>query len=238
MSDSRPWLTRLEIARSLRLAVAFLAPVAIGVGVHHALTGLLIGIGAFMVANADLGESYAQRLRLMVPAALAIAGMMAAGMATGRSEARTVAVGVAVFLLAGLAASLGREAALFSTFVAFAYVIGTGLAVSPGLTIFGVVWPVLAGGALALVLSAVNAGLVQHPPDEPPEPWRSLRHRARQRLDRKLVRHALALAIAGGTALAIVPATHQSNGAWLVTGALIVLKPGYHDTVQTALVRA
>jgi hypothetical protein len=238
MMDSHAWLTRSVIARSMGLAAAFLAPVAIGVGVHHPLTGLLVGIGGFMVANADLGESYTQRLRLMVPATVAIAGMMAAGMAAGASEPRTVLVGAAVFLLSGLAASLGREAALFGTFVAFAYVIGTGLAAAPELSISSVVWPILVGGALALALSAVNAGVFPHPADEPPEPWRTLPRRAKQRLDRELIRHVLALTIAGGIALAIVPATHQSNGAWLVTGALIVLKPGYHDTVRTALVRA
>jgi hypothetical protein len=32
--------------------------------------------------------------------------------------------------------------------------------------------------------------------------------------------------------------THQSNGAWLVTGSLIMMKPAYGDTVRFAVVCA
>jgi Fusaric acid resistance protein-like len=221
----------------LRLACAFLLPVAAGLMTGHTLTGLFAGIGGFMVANADLGESYGQRLRLMVPATAAIAGLTAVGMLAGAAGLAAVPLGALILLLGGLAASLGREAAVLGTFLSFAYVIGVGLAASPQLPVSAVTVPMLAGGAYAMTLSAISVTVLGHKPDQAPEPWHGLLARARSRTDASLVRHAAALAIAGGTSLAVVPFTHQSNGAWLVTGALIVLKPGYPDTLRAALLR-
>ena len=221
----------------LRLACAFLLPVAVGLIAGQPLTGLFVGIGGFMVANADLGESYGQRLRLMVPAAIAVAGLTAAGMLAGGTGMAAVPLGAVILLLGGLAAGLGREAAVLGTFLSFAYVIGVGLAATPDVSVPAVALPMLAGGAYAMVLSAINVAMRGHKPDEKPEPWRGLLKRARSRTDATLVRHAAALAIAGAVGLTVVPFTHQSNGAWLVTGALIVLKPGYPDTVRTALLR-
>jgi hypothetical protein len=222
----------------LRLACAFLLPVAVGLVANRALHGLFVGIGGFMVANADLGESYGQRLRLMVPVTMAVAGMTAAGMAAGAAAAIAVPLGAVVLLLGGLAASLGREAAMLGTFLSFAYVIGTGLAAVPALSIVSVAVPMLIGGMYAMALSAIHVLLRGHHPDEEPERWRGLLTRARSRTDATLVRHSAALALAGAIGLAVVPFTHQSNGAWLVTGALIVLKPDYPDTIRTALLRA
>jgi hypothetical protein len=222
----------------LRLACAFLLPVAVGLVADRALDGLFVGIGGFIVANADLGESYGQRLRLMAPATVAVAGMTAVGMAVGAASAVAVSLGAVILLLGGLAASLGREAAMLGTFLSFAYVIGIGLAAVPALSIASVAVLMLIGGMYAMVLSAINVLLRGHNPDEERERWRGLLARARSQTDTTLVRHSAALALAGAIGLAVVPFTHQSNGAWLVTGALIVLKPDYPDTIRTALLRA
>ena len=238
LAEQVPTPNRGDWVAGFRLACAFILPVAVGEWADQPIIGLFVGIGAFMVANADLGESYGQRLRLMVPATIAIAGMTAAGMAVGTNAVAAVVVGVAVLLLSGLTAAFGREATIFGTFVAFAYVIGVGITEASPISIVTVVVSLLAGGTFAMLLSAVHIVGFGHVPDEEPEPWPTLLSRARSRLDGTLMRHACALAIAGGIGLAVVPFTHQSNGAWLVTGALIVLKPGYRDTLRTALLRA
>ena len=68
------------------MACAFLLPVAVGLAVNQEMTGLFIGIGAFIVANADLGESFGQRARLMIPTTLAVAALTGLGMATGLTQ--------------------------------------------------------------------------------------------------------------------------------------------------------
>ena len=112
----------------LRFAGAFITPVALGEAVGHTLTGLFIGIGAFMVANADLGESYPQRLRLMVPTTLVVAAAASTGFVVGTTEWLVVAIGVAVFFVGGLSSDVGREASMLGTLVSFAYVVVVPLA--------------------------------------------------------------------------------------------------------------
>lgn len=221
----------------VRLAAAFVLPVAVGLAAGETFKGLFVGIGAFMVANADLGESYAQRLRLMVPCTIGVAGLTAAGMALGDNDWVAVPVGCAVLFLAGLSPAVGREAGLFGTFLAFAYVIGMGIATAPDVTIPEVVVALLAGGAYAMLLSAVHVLVVRPAPDGPPEPWSELAARTRARITPDLTWQAVRLAVAGGIGMVIVPFTEQTNGAWLVTGALIVLKPAYGDTLRAAITR-
>ena len=110
----------------LRLACAFLLPVAVGVLVDQKMTGLFVGVRAFMVGNSDLGESYAQRLRLMVPATLAIAAMTALGMGDRYEKWLAVPIGALVILTGAVIAAVGREAALFGTFFSLALVVGRG----------------------------------------------------------------------------------------------------------------
>jgi Fusaric acid resistance protein-like len=228
----------VESIGGLRLAAAFITPVALGEALGHTVTGLFIGIGAFMVANADFGESYPQRLRLMVPTTLAVAAAASAGFVVGATEWLVVAIGVALFFVGGLSSAVGREAGMLGTLVSFAYVIGVGVTAAPHLSAAGLAVPLLAGGAYAMALSALQVRVAGHDPDEAPEGWPSLIGRAIARTDRNLLRHACAVALAGGIGLIVVPFTHQSNGAWLVTGALIVLRPEYVDTLKTAGQRA
>jgi hypothetical protein len=222
----------------LRLAAAFITPVALGEAVGHTLTGLFIGIGAFMVANADLGESYPQRLRLMVPTTLAIAAAASTGFIVGTTEGLMVAIGVAIFFVGALSGAVGREAGMLGTLVSFAHVIGVGVTAAPRLSAAGLAVPLVAGGVYAMALSALQVRVAGHDPDEAPEAWPGLIGRVVARTDKNLVRHACAVALAGGIGLIVVPFTHQSNGAWLVTGALIVLRPEYVDTLKTAGRRA
>jgi hypothetical protein len=222
----------------LRLAAAFLTPIAVGLAAGRALTGLFVGIGAFMVANADLGESLRQRSRLMLPATVAVAGMTALGMVLGGQDWMAVPIAVIVLLAGALCAAFGREAAILGTFTSFAYVIGVGLAATPEIGLPEVVWPLLAGGAYAMLLSALATVLFRPAEDAPDEPWTTLWQRARTRVDTVLVRQSAAFAVAGAIGLVVVLFARLPNGAWLVTGALIVLKPGFHDTRRTAVVRA
>jgi uncharacterized membrane protein YccC len=223
----------------LRLACAFLLPVAVGLAVDEKLTGLFVGVGAFMVANADLGESFVQRLRSMIPATIVIPAMTALGMAIGSHQWVTVAVGAVVILVGGFIAAVGREAALFGTFFAIAFVVGVGVASAPGLTEAQVALPMVGGGLLAIALSGLQVLLVEHRPHEPPEPWSTVPKRLADGLrDPVLMRQAIGMALAGAIGLTVVPFTHQSNGAWLVTGALMVFKPGHGETIKVALTRA
>jgi uncharacterized membrane protein YccC len=222
----------------LRLACAFLLPVAAGLAVNHELTGLFVGIGAFMVANADLGESFRQRLRLMIPASTAIPAMTAFGMAIGPLHWVTVAVGGVVILLGGVIGAVGREAALFGLFFAIAFVVGVGVSEAE-LTVPQVVLPMFAGAVFGVLLSGLQARFFGQLPDEAPEPWSTVPERFVAGLrDPVVLRQSVGMALAGATGLAVVPFTHQSNGAWLVTGALMVFKPGYGETVRTAMTRA
>jgi uncharacterized membrane protein YccC len=57
-------------------------------------------------------------------------------------------------------------------------------------------------------------------------------------LSSSLFRHALRLRLAVVVALLLVPFVDRANGAWMVTGALIVMKPAFGGTVKTARQRA
>jgi uncharacterized membrane protein YccC len=57
-------------------------------------------------------------------------------------------------------------------------------------------------------------------------------------LDSALCRHAIRLGVAVAVALLLVPFVDKSNGAWMVTGALIVMKPAFGGTLKTARQRA
>ncbi len=226
---------RNDWTNGYRLACALLIPVAAGVAVGYPRLGLLVGVGAFIVGNAKPDASYRQRMWWMVPATFCVAVLTMLGMAAGTNRPAVVVIGALVLLLGGLAAALGRDAALLGMLVSFGYVIGVAAA---GLNVLDVVLPVALGGVFAMVLTWLEAATVHHRTDELPEPWSNLVTRRRVHLDTAVVRRSAALAIAGGIALAVVPFTPNSGGVWLVTGALVVLKPGYQDTVRSAVLRA
>jgi hypothetical protein len=78
----------------LRLAAAFVGPIAVGQALGETLSGLFVGIGAFMVANADLGGPSSQRARVQlavsccVPASI-VAGMLCASTMRSRFRSRS-----------------------------------------------------------------------------------------------------------------------------------------------------
>jgi uncharacterized membrane protein YccC len=217
-----------------RLACALVLPIAVGVAIQQPRTGLFVGVGAFVVGNAYLDRSYQHRLRLMAPTTLLVTLLTVLGMTAGTNRFGSVFLSAVVLLIGGLAAAFGREAALLGTLVSFGYVVGVGVA---GLAVGQVVLPMLAGGAFAMLLAWLEARTVQRRTDELPEPWSTLVTRSRAHLDTAVIRRACALAIAGGLGLAVLPFA-QDNGAWLLAGTLIVLKPGYRDTVRAGLLRA
>lgn len=60
---------RPDPASGLRLALCFAAPIALGQALGETLSGLFVGIGAFMVSNADLDGLAAALRRLGAGAA-------------------------------------------------------------------------------------------------------------------------------------------------------------------------
>lgn len=67
----------------LRLTVAFLLPVAVGLSLGQVLGGLFVGIGAFFAANADLGYDQNRALQGMCSSVLVVPAFAALGMSVG-----------------------------------------------------------------------------------------------------------------------------------------------------------
>lgn len=224
----------------LRLALAVSIPVALALIAGRPDVGLLIAIGAFFTANADLGfegriTSYGQLgAAAIVPIATCL-GMVFSG--------RTVLSLCLCFVLlaaGGLVAAAGPTAAAFGMFASFAYLIGLGLAsgdASPILVAAAMF--VGAGYALALSWLARRFDFEAFPP----APDLPAAHRDLTELKAEIfswsptTRRALALGIAGTIGLLVTTFVPQSSGAWLITAALIVLKPDLRSSIDAATAR-
>src|SRR5215471_14735324 len=71
---------RPDPVSGLRLAAAFVGPIALGQALDETVSGLFVGIGAFMVANADVGGPYRQRARIMLSVSCCVAASITVGM--------------------------------------------------------------------------------------------------------------------------------------------------------------
>jgi uncharacterized membrane protein YccC len=98
-----PWL-------ALRNALGVAIPLAIGVAMGHATSGLIGATGALNVAFSDGSDPYRHRLRRMVSASLACALAVVAGGFSGRHQALAVLLTGACGFAAGMMVALGTEA--------------------------------------------------------------------------------------------------------------------------------
>lgn len=98
-----PWL-------ALRNGLGVAIPLAIGVAMGHATSGLIGATGALNVAFSDGSDPYRHRLRRMLAASLACALAVVAGGLSGRHQALTVLLTGACGFGAGMMVALGTEA--------------------------------------------------------------------------------------------------------------------------------
>jgi uncharacterized membrane protein YccC len=80
------------------------------------------------------------------------------------------------------------------------------------------------------------ARALYRPPGPAPGRWRTLT--AQFRTPSPTVHHAIRLAAAGSAALSAARLADPAHGAWLVSSAVLVLKPNLGGTIQTGLQRA
>jgi len=98
--------------RGLRLAAAMIVPLAVGVIIGQPSAGLLVGVGAFVVASTDTGDPYRPRAATMIAATLGVTAAYFLGALT--AAPRWLSLLLFVSLLAGsaLIATVGTRTAL------------------------------------------------------------------------------------------------------------------------------
>jgi uncharacterized membrane protein YccC len=154
---------RPSLADGLRVGAATFVPIAVGELVGDLTTGLLVGVGGFMVAQCDGGEPYPARVVRLTAATLGVGAALAAGALVGATTWLTILLVFVVTGAGGLAWALGPGVAIPSFVVAIAFLVGAALGdqgADPG----RLFWETVAGGAWAMVLSLAPALLdVQRP---------------------------------------------------------------------------
>jgi hypothetical protein len=120
-----------DVLGGLRLACAFLAPIALGEALGKTLSGLFVGIGAFMVANADLGGPYATRARVQLAAGAGVVASIVLGMLCGDRYAIALPLATLVVMAGAMAGAIGPGAAIVGVLASFGLVIGIGIAGTP-----------------------------------------------------------------------------------------------------------
>jgi len=139
-----PWL-------ALRNALGVAVPLAIGVAMGHATSGLVGATGALNVAFSDGSDPYRHRLRRMLTASLTCALAVVAG-GSGRHQALTVLLTGACGFAAGMMVAFGTEATdianvtLVTLIVFSAQAMRAGQAAPAGLAALG-------GGLLQTILA-------------------------------------------------------------------------------------
>jgi len=226
-----------------------IVPLAAGVIAGHPTTGLLVGVGAFVVASTDTGGLYRARAATMTAATLGVTAAYFLGAATASPRWLSVLLFVTVLTGSALIAAAGPGVALVSTMVTIAFVIGAFLPSSLAADA-GAALALLAGGGWALGLSLagwlfdalVAAGQPPRAAARPGRPAGDARGRAAIRAVRQpspaVLRGAVRLAVAGGIALAVAAVFDPAHGAWLVSSTVLVLKPNVGGTLSTAAQRA
>jgi uncharacterized membrane protein YccC len=138
--------------RGLRLATAMIVPLAAGVIGGQPTTGLLIGVGGFVVASTDTGAPYRTRATTMIAATLGVTTAFFLGAVTAAPRWLSVLLFVAVLVGSALTGTVGPRVALVSTMITVAFIIGAFLPSSLAADAAAAL-ALLAGGGWALVLS-------------------------------------------------------------------------------------
>jgi uncharacterized membrane protein YccC len=136
----------------VKLAVAMMAPLIAGIVIGRPLDGLFVAVGAFVVASTDIGGAYRARAIVLGFATLGVGGAYLVGAMTGaRLWLAAPLLGLVLFASA-LAAALGARAAVASTMVAIAFVVGAAMP-EPFTAALGYAAAIMAGGGFAMLLS-------------------------------------------------------------------------------------
>ncbi len=87
-----------------------------------------------------------------------------------------------------------------------------------------------------------DSGVAPAAPGRPPgmaSPSKALAlARAQLHRDSPILQHSARVAVAGGIAVSLMPLVDPSNGAWMASGAVMVLKPDFGSTARSAVQRA
>ena len=165
------WLAWLAVtpgtwawARGLRLAAAMIVPLAAGVLAGHPTIGLLVGVGAFVVASTDTGGPYRPRAATMITATLGVTVAYFLGALTATPRWLSLLLLVSVLAGSALIATVGPRTAAVLTMVSIAFIIGAFLPSSPAADA-GAALALLAGGGWALGLSLAGWSLDQRRPE-------------------------------------------------------------------------
>jgi uncharacterized membrane protein YccC len=156
MSGLLGWLRlpggRPDWARGMKLAVAMMAPLIMGIVIGRPLDGLFVAVGAFVVTSTDIGGAYRARAIVLGLATLGVGGAYLAGAVTGAQLWLAAPLLGLVLFASALAAVLGARAAVASTMVAIAFVVGAAMPEPPA-TALGYAAAIIAGGGFAMLLS-------------------------------------------------------------------------------------
>jgi uncharacterized membrane protein YccC len=150
--------------RGLRLATAMIAPLAAGVAVGHATAGLLVGVGAFVVASTDTGGPYRPRAVTMIAATLGTTAAYFLGAVTATPHWLSVLLFVIVLTGSALTGTTGPDVALVSTMFTIAFIIGAFLPSSLAADA-GAALALLAGGGWAMGLSLAGCSFDPRRPE-------------------------------------------------------------------------
>jgi uncharacterized membrane protein YccC len=138
--------------RGLRLAAAMVVPLAAGVTAGQPTAGLLVGVGAFVVASTDTGGPYRPRAVTMIAATLGVTAAYFLGAVTAAPRWLSVLLFVTVLAGSALIGTMGPRVALVSTMITIAFIIGAFLPSSLAADA-GAALALAAGGGWALGLS-------------------------------------------------------------------------------------
>jgi uncharacterized membrane protein YccC len=150
--------------RGLRLAAAMIVPLAVGIIIGAPTAGLLVGVGAFVVASTDTGGPYRPRAVTMVTATLGITAAYFLGAVTAAPRWLSALLFVSVLAGSALLGTIGPGVALVSTMVVVAFTIGAFLPSSPAADA-GAALALLAGGIWALGLSLAGWSFDRYRPE-------------------------------------------------------------------------
>jgi uncharacterized membrane protein YccC len=143
---------RPDWARGVKLAVAMMAPLIAGIVFGRPLDGLFVAVGAFVVASTDIGGGYRAWAVVLGLVTVGVGGGYLAGAVTGaRLWLAAPLLGLVLFASA-LAAVLGARAAVASTMVAVAFIVGAVMPEPPAAAL-GYAAAIVAGGGFAMLLS-------------------------------------------------------------------------------------
>lgn len=230
--QSIPW------SRAIRGAVVTAAVVTVCVGTGHRDFALYAGIGALFTGIAILGDTTTRRRAQGILVALSLALGTLLGSIVQPDTGWNLALFGALALVAGFTAAIGRAAALLGTVFLANYAVSVGLPHAPGSILPATL--ALLGGALVQVAATELWDLARRLRLDPAAAHAMTRRAIlRQHLHwhDPFVWHALRLAIAEVSAMALGSALGISHGYWIPLTVAFILVPGTEGTATQVIGR-